>query len=208
MGILDRLTGKNEPEDESRSRRVGGPGVSQPSGQQLTDEQAVERYRYMLKTAPPETIEQAHEEAFSKLTPEQRRMVLEQLSAELPERERATQGSLKDDPQTLAQMATRTELRQPGTLERTFGRMGGGMGMGMGGLMAGSFLSSIAGVFVGSMIAQQFLGDSGFGGADSAESGSDQDPNNMETDQEAVGDSGLDAGDGGGFDDFGGDIDI
>ena len=34
----------------------------------LTDEQAVERYRYMLRTAPPDTIEQAHEEAFSRLS--------------------------------------------------------------------------------------------------------------------------------------------
>ena len=32
----------------------------------------------MLKTAPPETIEQAHEEAFAKLTPDQRQK-LEQL---------------------------------------------------------------------------------------------------------------------------------
>ncbi|MDF9457858.1 hypothetical protein P5837_30560 [Bacillus cereus] len=49
--------------------------------QQLTDQQAVERYRYMLRTAPPDTIEQAHEEAFARLTPEQRRLALEQLSS-------------------------------------------------------------------------------------------------------------------------------
>jgi hypothetical protein len=33
-----------------------------------SDEAAVERYRYMLRTAPPETIELAHAEAFAKLT--------------------------------------------------------------------------------------------------------------------------------------------
>ena len=59
-----------------------------PGQQQMTDQQAVERYRYLLKTAPPEAIEQAHAEAFSRLTPDQRRMVLEQLSAQLPLSER------------------------------------------------------------------------------------------------------------------------
>ena len=40
-----------------------------------TDEQAIARYKYMLKTAPPETIEQAHQEAFAQLTPQQRQQV-------------------------------------------------------------------------------------------------------------------------------------
>ena len=49
-------------------------GRSNPSQTaQSADEQAIARYRYMLKTAPPETIEQAHAEAFAQLTPEQRR---------------------------------------------------------------------------------------------------------------------------------------
>lgn len=153
MSIIDRLTGRGDEPNQNTSG-------SQPSGQ-LTDEQAVARYRYMLQTAPPETIEQAHEEAFAKLTPEQRRIVLDQLSATLPQQER-TAGAQADDPQTLARMATRAEIRQPGTIERTFGSGAVAGGMGMGGLMAGSFLSSIAGAFVGSMIAQQFFNNSGF----------------------------------------------
>ena len=48
-------------------------GKAQP---QSTDEQAIARYRYMLKTAPPETIEQAHAEAFAHLTPEHRGRIL------------------------------------------------------------------------------------------------------------------------------------
>ena len=38
-----------------------------------TDVQALARYRYMLASAPPEDIERAHEEAFARLTPDQRR---------------------------------------------------------------------------------------------------------------------------------------
>jgi hypothetical protein len=152
MGLLDRFMGReNESESQrqtSEQEAAGGESTS------LSDEQAVARYRYMLQTAPPETIEQAHEEAFAKLTPEQRRIVLGQLTAMLPKHEQAAGAQSQPDPKTLAQMATRAELRQPGILQRTFGGMGG---MSIGGLMAGSLLSSIAGGFIGSMIAQQFF---------------------------------------------------
>ena len=81
MGIFDKLFGGNEaPQPGQRN----GPG----SAAQSADEQAIARYRYMLKTAPPETIEQAHAEAFAKLTPEQRNMLLQQLSADMPDAER------------------------------------------------------------------------------------------------------------------------
>ncbi|MBA2390234.1 MAG: hypothetical protein H0V67_08260 [Geodermatophilaceae bacterium] len=54
--------------------------------------------------------------------------MLTQLGAEVPPpRERAP----SDDPQALARMATRDEMRQPGTMERTLGRRGG---VGMGGI--------------------------------------------------------------------------
>ena len=79
MGIFDRF----RPGDESRGRTYEGQRM-EPS----EDEQALAWYRYMLKTAPPETIEQAHVEAFAKLTPQQRRMLLEQLRAEMPEADR------------------------------------------------------------------------------------------------------------------------
>src|SRR5437764_852374 len=116
----------------------------------------------MLRTAPPETVEQAHEEAFAQLTPEQRRMILQQLSANLPAHERAAGAQYSDDPRSLARMATRAEMRQPGTLERTFSSIGGpgtamGMGVGIGGLMAGSFFSSMAGVVAGTVIANAFF---------------------------------------------------
>ena len=95
----------NNP-NQNRDLGQGSQGGQQGGPQQMTDEQAIARYRYMLQTAPPETIEQAHEEAFGKLTPEQRRMVLDQLRATLPEHERQTAAANQDDPRSLA--ATRT----------------------------------------------------------------------------------------------------
>jgi hypothetical protein len=164
------------------------------------DAQAIERYRYMLRTAPPETLEQAHAEAFAKLSPEQRRQVLGQLADEAPAAERAAVAATPvDDPQALARVAPRAEVRNPGTLERTLG--GGGMGLGMG------LLSSFAMGFAGSMVAQSvFSAMSGFGDHAATD---DADANETAQADDTSGDG--DDGDGGDFDDggdFGGDFDV
>ena len=143
MGLFDRIFGGAQPQ----------PAVPAASD----DEQAIARYRYMLRTAPPEAIEQAHAEAFARLTPEQRRTVLEQLRAAAPEGPRDSTAVLSD-PQALARYATRTEIRQPGTLERTFGAMPAAGGLGFGGMIAGSLLGSMAGTVLGTAIAQEFMG--------------------------------------------------
>lgn len=121
---------------------------------QSADEQAIARYRYMLKTAPPEAIEQTHAEAFAQLTPEQRRMVLQKMVESAPTSERAALEQGGTNPQALARMATRAEIRQPGAMERMFGQAGG---VGLGGMFAGSLLGSIAGTVLGSMIAREFF---------------------------------------------------
>lgn len=198
MDLLRRLFGGNaEPMRPTRSmqnRRELSP-----------DEQAVDRYRYLLRTAPPETIEEAHAEAFSKLTPEQRRLVLQELDGTLTPAERAAGVAYDEDPRSMARLATRAEMRQPGTLERTWSgmpAMSGIGGMGMGGFMMSNFMGTIAGVLVGSAIADAFLGNSGYdqGSADgSADAGGME---GAETGDLGAGEGGF--GDAGSFGDFGG----
>ena len=197
MGIFDQLFGsdKTQPPTPVSGQRTG-------QHEATTDQQAIERYRYMLKSAPPETIEQAHAQAFAQLTPEQRRMVGEQLSAEVPEAERVVVMQDGASPHSLARLATRAEVRNPGTMERTFGRLGGG---GLGGLMAGTFLSSMAGVVVGTMIAQQFFGgDTSLGAgevATDAATGKDASPDTFGGPSDQAPDAfGGDIGGGGGWD--------
>jgi hypothetical protein len=192
MGFFSKLFGTDDESPRPGSprdklARMGGAGAPD------SDEQALERYRYMLKTAPPETLEQAHAEAFSKLTPEQRRKVLSSLAESAPAAERASiEATSTDDPRALARVATRAEVRQPGTLERT---LGGGMGMGS------NLLSSFAMGFVGSMVAQSFFSAMG-GFGDSGDAGGHETASN---DESADADAGDDGGDfGGGGDDFGG----
>jgi hypothetical protein len=197
MGFLDRLLGRST-EPETPARRSPAP-PSQAAGE-LTDEQALERYRYLVRTAPPEAIEQAHEEAFAKLTPEQRRMALRDLSAAVPEHERTD----SDDPRSLARMATRAEVNKPGTVERAFG---GGRGM-VGG-MGGSLLGTFAAAFVGTAVAQSLFSDFGGeeGGSGEGDGGGEGDASDSSADAggEDVGGGDFGGGDFGGGDFGGGD---
>ena len=167
MGFLDRLLGRQPLQTQggyagsAPSARPGPvpPGPMQ-SGGGSGDERAIARYRYLLRTAPPESLEQVHAEAFARLTPEQREQVLAELSSGLP----AGEAAPTSDPQSMARAATRAELRQPGYLEQTFsrGRFGGGglgMGGGMGGTIMGSMMGTIAGVVIGSAIADALFDD-------------------------------------------------
>ena len=140
-----------------------------------------------MRTAPPDAIEHAHEEAFARLTPEQRRLALRDLRAAVPEHER-TGG---DDPRSLARMATRAETNRPGTVERAFG--------GGGGMLGGTLLGSFAAAFAGSLVAQSLF--SALGGEEAgaeAHGGAEGEPGN----------AGADAGgwDFGGGDFGGGDV--
>lgn len=159
-----------------------------------TDEQAIERYQYLLKTAPPEQVEQAHAEAFARLTPEQRSEVLRRFAGTLPPSE--LRDAQSGDPGALARTATRAELRQPGFLERTLGP--GGVGAGTGGAFGSSLLGSLAGTFLGTAIASHFL--HGFGGspletASATEPGGSAHADDLDADSASKADDGSDADD-------------
>src|SRR5262245_42012959 len=183
MGFLDRMFGRPEPVDSRYASQPLPPLPPNQPAARSQDEIAIERYRYLLRTAPPETIEQVHAEAFAKLTPAQRSQVFQSLSAVAAPGE-APRG---DDPASLARATTRAEMRAPGTAERTFG------GMGFGGTFASSMLGTIVGFTVGSMLASAFLPDPGLGYADPGL-----------TDPGAADATTADAGWGGGGDTWGG----
>lgn len=193
MGFFDRLFGTEQRPAAATTQRS-------------EDEIAIERYRYLLRTAPPETIEQVHREAFAKLTPDQRQLLFDGLTENAP----SGDAPKSAEPAALAASATRSELRSPGVLERTMGGgLGGGLGggMGFGSMFASSLLGSVAGYVIGSALVGTFMG--GFDGdgnnadsTDSTDSGSDATDSS-----DASADSGADASaDGGGYDGGGGDF--
>ena len=210
MGFLDKLLGR-EPLQQQRPQHAQPP-TGQPyavpaprGGASSEDERAIARYKYLLRTAPPEDIERVHTEAFGKLSPEQRQMVLQRLNEDLSEGERPR----SDQPADLARSATRAEMSRPGYLQGAFGGGRGG-GMGMGGMIAGSMLGTIAGVVVGSALADMMLGgydsspeaqEAGDASADAGDTGDSGDAGGDAGD--GAGDTGGDAG-GSDFGDFGG----
>ena len=153
MGFLDRLLGRTPNEQHRQGAAWDGgrnlrSAATPPRPQASEEERAVARYRYLLRTAPPEQLEALHAEAFEKLTPDQRQALLRELATASP-----TEAGTSAEPADLARAATRAEMRQPGTLQNTFSRGSFGGGTGMGGMFAGSMMGTIAGVVIGSAIA-------------------------------------------------------
>ncbi|WFR68430.1 hypothetical protein P9139_09790 [Curtobacterium flaccumfaciens] len=202
MGFLDRLLGRPERDQngvaqnqwgqpQQQGYRYGQQSYQQPTPASVAssdDERAVERYRYLLRTAPPERIEEVHAEAFATLTPEQRRMVYDEFTRTAP----AGEAPRADDPRSLAQAATRSEIRQPGFMERSLGGVGGAgqrSGPSFGSMIGASLLGTVAGYVIGSAIMSAFLPDPGSfdGGTDAAGDGGSED-------------TGADSGDGGAAD--------
>lgn len=178
MGLFDRLFGSDD----------SGSATETPRRPRTEDDVAVERYRYLLRTAPPEAIEQVHAEAFERLTPEQRRLVFESLSESAP----AAEKPLGADATSLARAATRSELRHPGTLERSFG------GQSFGSTLASSLLGTVAGYVIGSAIVSSFLPDPGLPAADSSQDAAQDDSGDDSADSgfDSGGDFGADFGGG------------
>lgn len=89
-----------------------------PNEPNRDDEVAVERYEYLLATAPPETLNRIHAEAFEKLSDGRRRLLFERLKndAAAPEDQ-----PVDTAPATLARVATDAETARPGTLLRILG---------------------------------------------------------------------------------------
>lgn len=138
--------------------RSAGAGSAPGSDRRPSDDdgRAIERYRYLLRTASPETIEAAHAEAFAGLTPDQRRRLLAEIAAAAPAGEPGAASDPVATPESLARYATRAEMRRPGVLERTLSAAPAG-GPGIGGLFAGSLAGSVAGTVLGGLIAQHFF---------------------------------------------------
>ncbi len=103
MGLLDRLL---------RGRRTPDPGDARP----LTGEEALARWRYVLRTAPPEALFAAHAEGLAALGDAPRAEVLQRLRAALSVLEPGE--VVPADAAVLARAATRAERRHPGFLER------------------------------------------------------------------------------------------
>ncbi|NII41863.1 hypothetical protein E9228_002521 [Curtobacterium flaccumfaciens] len=124
------------PSGRQQQPPVGNP-QARPGASSEADRVAIAKYDYLLKTADPERLEQAHHDAFDRLTPEQRQQVLQRLNAELPQHDQGTDASAAG----LARTATRGETSRPGTMRKVLG----GAAIGGGALAVGGLAVAVAG---------------------------------------------------------------
>ncbi|MCT9621597.1 cation-transporting ATPase [Curtobacterium sp. C2H10] len=141
----DKLTGhdRNQQAQHGQQQPYGqqhpygqAPGQQQHGQRQHgsadSDQVAIAKYDYLLRTAPPEQLEQVHHDAFARLTPAQRQQIRNRLNSELPPHEH-----LRDDSAGgMARAMTRGEVARPGLVRRVLGG-GGSAGRGRGGAFAG-----------------------------------------------------------------------
>lgn len=173
-----------------------------PGDDRADDRAAVERYEYLLRTAPPGTLEEVHAEAFEKLTPPQLDILFERLSDE----QLVEHPPADSRPETLARAATRAEVARPGTLSRVFAD---DPGIDSRSLFPVSLLDTIAGYVIASTLVGAFFPydygtDADPSDADPSDADpSDADPSDADADADGYGDDAADAGfDGGGGFDF------
>ncbi|MCS5720163.1 hypothetical protein N1027_18685 [Herbiconiux sp. CPCC 205763] len=113
MGFVDRILGRNHDLEENRPAPHADAPEAKPA-----DERAVAEYERLLRTAPPETIEKVHVEAFARLTPEQLDILYDRFTANASTAEDRPADAR---PATLAKTATQVEQKKPGTLQRVMG---------------------------------------------------------------------------------------
>ncbi len=127
------------------------PAESAPD--QISVERIVQRYRFIVQTAPPDDMEEAYVAAFAAVPAERRVRLPGNLVQVLPEGQRASIYLNQHDPQTLAQIAIAAEKHQPGSIERVLRDMDGNLS----GLASSELLNTFATAFVDSRTAQRFF---------------------------------------------------
>jgi hypothetical protein len=149
----DRVTGDDRGGRQPQTQRPAPAQQQRPRqhvrGPVDQDAVALAKYDYLLRTASPDQLEQAHHDAFARLTPQQRQQVLTRMNTELPPHERGTDDSAGG----MARTITRGEVARPGLVRRVLGGGGptggrGRMGAAAGGAAVGAGAVALGGIAV------------------------------------------------------------
>lgn len=125
-GLGNLLGGLFGQDDREEDYRRFDDRYSQGRPEDLDDYEVQQRYRQVLRNAPPEMIEDAHADAFSQLDPQERRLLAQRLrqqarQLESPYDDPYDRDDQDEDPRTLARMARQAEQRNPNVLDQLFG---------------------------------------------------------------------------------------
>ena len=172
MSFLEQLLGggqqRQEYQDFVNRYEQGAPweGISQ--------QEAMSRYQQVAPQLPPQEYEQAAQETFARMTPDQRRQLAQMLQQQARQQQvnfpDLNQDGIDDrlqDPRAFAQVTSRMEQQQPGLLGQLLGGGGGRASSGgsptSGGVddLIGNPLAKAALAGIAAMAAQRFLSGQG-----------------------------------------------
>ncbi len=129
----------------------------------ISDREAFDRYQQVAPQLPPDVYEQSAQEAFARMSPQERRQFVQYLRQRAQEQQfdfpDLNQDGIDDrvqqDPRELARMTSRMRQQQPGGLGELLGGGGGGGG-GMGDML-GNPLAKAALAGVAAMAVKQMM---------------------------------------------------
>ena len=134
MGLLEGLLGSQRQEFDDFTNRYdqGAPWDG------ISHEEAATRYQQVATRIPPDVYERSAEDAFSRLSPQQRTQLGQYLRQQNRERNLQVADLDQDgtddrfqDPRQLARMSSQMDQRQPGILGQLLGPSGAGGASGM-----------------------------------------------------------------------------
>jgi hypothetical protein len=165
VDLLQNLLGSGQQQEQYRDfvqRYDQGHPSEGYSGQEV-----MQRYQQVAANLPPQQFEASAEQAFARLTPEERRQFgqflqhqARQQGVSFPDlNQDGIDDRFQQDPHALAQMTTRMEQQQPGLLGQLLGGGGGSGGNGVGEMLnnplAKAALAGIAAIAVKNMLGNQ-----------------------------------------------------
>ena len=162
MGLIDSLLGNTQQQQDYQGYvqryQQGAPHEG------YSDQEVVQRYQQVAPQLPPQDYQQAAEQAFGRMSPQERmqfgQLVQQQLQTQQTSVPAFAQGASPEaygDPRYLAEQTTQLHQQQPGMLTQL---LGGGSGGGM--LASPVAKAALAGI--AAMAVSNAMGGSGMGG--------------------------------------------
>ncbi|GAC1386038.1 MAG: hypothetical protein NVSMB42_06200 [Herpetosiphon sp.] len=172
--VLGSLFGQNEPHRQQDYQQFSQQYDRYTNPQDPTNDthfnpqDVQDRYRYMLRNAPPEVVDQAHQQMMQQLSPDQRQQLATQMYQSMPQQNMQQQfdpRQLVQNPQMMGQMMRQTEQQNPGILDQVFGGAQGALGNPLVKMaLAGVAAYAAKNVLGGNMGGGNTQGGGGFGG--------------------------------------------
>ncbi len=170
MGLFDNLLGSTQQQQDYQGF-VDRYNQGHPS-QGYSDQEVMNRYQQVAPQLPQQDYYQAAQEAFSRLSPQERMQFAQELQQQaqsqgvnVPGFDQPNSSSNFQDPSSLAQMVSGLHQQQPGLLGQLLGGGGGSQGGGMfSSPVAKAALAGIAAMAVKNVMGGMGGGQSQMGG--------------------------------------------